>query len=216
MPAAPGVRRVLPRGVAQAAPTYPPPLARSFYARPSEALARALLGKRLWCGRRAGIIVETEAYLGPDDLASHARFGPAGRSAVMFGPPGHAYVYFIYGVHEMFNVVAGRDGEGAAVLIRAIEPLGVGVDPASGRGPGKLTRALGIDRRHNGRDLVAGGPLGIARGRRIARSAIACGPRVGVAYAGPWAAAPLRFWLAGHPAVSRGPRPAPPGSRSGA
>jgi DNA-3-methyladenine glycosylase len=187
--------------------THPPPLGRSFYARPSEVLARALLGKRLWCGRRAGIIVETEAYLGPDDLASHARFGPGGRSAVMYGPPGHAYVYFIYGVHEMFNVVAGRDGEGAAVLIRALEPLGDDVEPRAGRGPGKLTRLLGVDRRHNGADLCAGGALGIARGRRVAPDAIARGPRVGVAYAGAWARAPLRFWIAGHPAVSRGPKP---------
>jgi DNA-3-methyladenine glycosylase len=167
-------------------------------------LAPALLGKRLWCGDRAGWIVETEAYLGPEDAASHARFGPDGRSRVMYGAPGHAYVYLCYGVHEMFNVVAGRDGEGAAVLIRALELAGDD-RAAAARGPGKLTVALGIDRRHNAHDLVAGGPLGIGRGRAVPPAAIARGPRIGVAYAGRWARAPLRFWIAGHPAVSRGP-----------
>jgi DNA-3-methyladenine glycosylase len=195
---------MLPTGVAAAATVRPRPLARGFYARPSAVVARALLGKLVWCGRRSGIIVETEAYLGAEDLASHARFGRDGRSAIMYGPPGHAYVYFIYGVHEMFNVVAGRDGEGAAVLVRAIEPIaGIAGGPLAGRGPGKLTRALGIDRRHNGHDLVAGGALGIARGRRIESGRVACGRRVGVDYAGAWAAAPLRFWIDDHPAVSR-------------
>jgi DNA-3-methyladenine glycosylase len=195
------------QAVAVSAAAPPRPLARSFYARPSEVVARALLGKLLWCGPRAGIIVETEAYLGPEDLASHARFGPRGRSAVMYGPPGHAYVYFIYGVHEMFNVVAGRDGEGAAVLIRAIDPVrGIAGGRQAGRGPGKLTAALGIDRRHNAVDLTAGGELGVSRGRPIGARAVACGPRVGIDYAGRWAHAPLRFWIAEHPAVSRTPR----------
>lgn len=189
----------------------PRPLGRAFYARPAPELARALLGKLLWHRGRAGVIVETEAYLGPEDLASHARFGPDGRSKIMYGPPGHAYVYFIYGMHEMFNVVGGRDGQGAAVLVRAIdlgEPAGVGLgpDPHAGRGPGKLTRALGIDRALNGHDLVAGGALTIARGRRIGDGAVAIGPRVGVDYAGAWAAAPLRYWIDGHPAVTRAPR----------
>jgi DNA-3-methyladenine glycosylase len=182
------------------------PLPRRFYARPALVVARALLGKVLWRGGRAGTIVETEAYLGPEDLASHARFGPRGRSAVMFGPPGHAYVYFIYGAHEMFNVVAGKDGEAAAVLVRALAPIrGVPGGALAARGPGRLTRALGIDRRLDGVDLTRGGAVGIASGARVAAERIARGPRVGVDYAGRWAAEPLRFWIAGHPAVSRAP-----------
>jgi DNA-3-methyladenine glycosylase len=183
-------------------------LGRRFYAGASPDVAVRLLGKRLWCGERTGIIVETEAYLGPEDLASHARFGPAGRSAIMFGAGGAAYVYLIYGVHEMFNVVTGPAGQGGAVLVRALEPIaGVPGGPQAARGPGKLCRALGIDRRLNGSDLTCGGELGIGPGRRVLASAIARGPRVGVDYAGRWAAAPLRFWIAGHPAVSRAPRP---------
>src|SRR5262245_40154159 len=97
-------------------------LSRRFFSRPSEVVARALLGKVLVCGTRAGTVVETEAYLGPDDKASHARFGPTARNAVMFGPGGVSYVYLIYGMYDMFNVVTGRDGEGQAVLVRAAFP----------------------------------------------------------------------------------------------
>lgn len=181
-----------------------------FFTQPSEALARALLGKALVHGNRAGIIVETEAYLGVDDLASHARFGPTGRNQVMFGPGGVAYVYLCYGVHELFNVVSGPAGEPGAVLVRALEPgRGLGKDPAVARGPGKLTRALGIGRLHNGIDLRRHPDLFIAElrdGLPAPAGEIAVGPRVGVAYAGAWAEAPLRFWIAGHPAVSRPPR----------
>jgi DNA-3-methyladenine glycosylase len=180
-------------------------LTQRFFARRSDAVARALLGKTLVCGDRAGVIVETEAYLGPDDLASHARFGKTDRNAVMFGPGGVAYVYLIYGMYDMFNVVTGPAGRAEAVLVRALEPArGIDGGAAAARGPGKLTRALGISRqKHNGADLVRSADLFVAPGLRVAPERIARGPRIGVDYAGDWAAAPLRFWLDGHPSVSR-------------
>src|SRR6185436_5339280 len=119
----------------------------AWFAEPAPKVAHALIGCALVHRERAGIIVETEAYLGPDDLASHARFGSTARTSVMFGPGGVAYVYLCYGIHEMFNIVTGVAGDGQAVLIRAIAPLiGLPADPAIGRGPGKLTRALELDR----------------------------------------------------------------------
>ncbi len=164
-------------------------------------VAEALIGCVLVHGKRAGIIVETEGYLGPEDLASHARFGPTKRTSVMFGPGGVSYVYLCYGVHEMFNIVTGEDGHGQAVLIRAIAPHhGLPDDPQVGRGPGKVTTALGIDRRLDRKDLATG-PLFVAPG--LAPPAIARGPRVGVAYAKEWADRPYRFWWRDHPAVSR-------------
>ncbi len=183
------------------------PLARRFYRRPSPELARALLGKHLVHRDRAGIIVETEAYLGPEDAASHARFGVTARNAVMFGEAGFSYVYLCYGMYDLFNVVAERPGVGGAVLIRALAPAaGLDDDPRVARGPGKLTRALGISRAHTGLDLTAGDDLYIADGPRPAPAAIATGPRIGVDYAGRWAAEPLRFWIRDHAAVSRAPR----------
>ncbi len=165
-------------------------------------VARALLGCALVHGDRAAMIVETEAYLGPEDLASHARFGPSGRSSVMYGPGGGSYVYLCYGVHEMFNVVTGKGGEPGAVLVRAAAPLlGLPDDTKIARGPGKLTRALGIDRRLNARPLD-GDELFVARHRKPRDIAVT--PRIGVAYAGSWVDAPLRFVIAGHPAVCRG------------
>jgi DNA-3-methyladenine glycosylase len=150
--------------------------------------------------KRSGIIVEAEAYLGPDDRASHARFGPTARTSVMFGPAGRSYVYLCYGIHEMFNIVTGADGMGQAVLIRAIAPLaGIGDDPTIGRGPGKVTRALLLDRRHDRRDLATGA-LYVAAHVRPPR--VAVGPRIGVAYAGADAKRKLRFWWQGHAAVS--------------
>lgn len=191
-------------------PTQYRRLPERFFRQSSADLARALLGKALVHGSRAGVIVETEAYLGTDDLASHARFGPTGRNQVMFGPGGVAYVYLCYGVHELFNVVSGPAGEPGAVLVRALEPgPGLGSDPAVARGPGKLTRALGIGRLHNGIDLRRHPDLFIAEikdARPVPPEEIAVGPRIGVAYAGAWAEAPLRFWIAGHPAVSKPPR----------
>ncbi len=175
-------------------------LAASWFQRESEIVARELVGCALVHRQRAGIIVETEAYGGPEDLASHARFGPTARTSVMFGPGGVSYVYLCYGIHQMFNIVTGPPGSGQAVLIRAIAPhLGLPDDPAIGRGPGKVTTALALDRRHDRRDL-ARGALFVARG--VSPLEVSRGPRIGVDYAGAWAARALRFWWRDHPAVS--------------
>ena len=180
------------------------PLTRRFFSRPAEEVARRLIGKMLVAGQRAGMIVETEAYVGPHDLACHARFGRTKRNAVMWGPAGFSYVYLIYGMYDMFNVVTGPPDDGQAVLIRAIAPgPGLGDSHKRTSGPGKLCRALDIDRSHSGIDLTRGGELYVGSGRRIAPDQIACGPRIGIDYAGSWAHEPLRFWLDGHPAVSR-------------
>lgn len=182
-------------------------LPRSFYARGAEPVARALLGKllvhRSGDVSRVGRIVETEAYLGPHDLASHSSRGRTARTEVMFGPPGHAYVYLIYGIHHCLNVVTGAAGHASAVLIRALEPV-ANLDENT-RGPGLLCRALGIDRSFNGHDLLSD-DLYITRepGRRqVDRSEVVARPRVGVDYAGEWAARPLRFYLAGNRHISR-------------
>lgn len=168
-----------------------------FYARPALQVARALLGQVLVHGARRGRIVEVEAYLGPHDLACHSAKGRTERTEVMFGPPGHAYVYFIYGMHHCFNVVTGR---GAAVLIRALEPL----HPIDGRtdGPGRLTRAFGLTRDQN-RLPLDGPELWLERGAPVKPSQVRRGPRIGVDYAGAWAAKPYRLWLANNAFVSR-------------
>lgn len=168
-----------------------------FYARPALQVARALLGQVLVHGARRGRIVEVEAYLGPHDLACHSAKGRTARTEVMFGPPGHAYVYLIYGMHHCFNVVTGR---GAAVLIRALEPL----EPLEGRtdGPGRLTRTLGLTREQN--RLWLGGPvLWLERGAPVKACEIRRGPRIGVDYAGHWADKPYRLWIANNAFVSR-------------
>ena len=173
----------------------------SWFARDAAIVARALIGCALVHRQRAGIIVETEAYGGPEDLASHARFGPTPRTSVMFGPGGISYVYLCYGIHQLFNVVTGAPGHGQAVLIRAIAPnVGLPDEPAIGRGPGKVSTALALDRRHDRRDL-ARGALFIASA--LTPPEISVGPRIGVAFAGAWAALPLRFWWRDHPSVSR-------------
>ncbi len=180
-------------------------LPQTFFARPAATVARALIGCALVHRRRAGLIVETEAYVGEHDAACHARSGVTARNAVLFGSGGVSYVYLIYGIHEMFNIVTGVEGNGEAVLIRAVAPLvGLGDDVAIGRGPGKVTKALALDRRHDRRDL-ARGALFVARYRSPPRGAIARGPRIGIDYAGAWAAKPLRFWWRGDPSVSRSP-----------
>jgi DNA-3-methyladenine glycosylase len=174
-------------------------------------------------GLTAGRIVEVEAYDGPEDRASHARSGRTPRTAVMFGPPGHAYVYFVYGMHHCLNIVCGPVGQASAVLVRALEPV-AGIERMRARrgaaggpdarllaGPARLCQALGIDRGADGRDLLGDGPLvllaPIADDRAAARhwsAGIVQGPRVGVAYAGPdWADRPWRFGLRGHPSLSR-------------
>ena len=188
------------------------PLPRAFYARPVLVLARALLGRLLVhaCdGLTAGRIVEVEAYRGALDPASHAFRGRTRRNAVMFGPPGHAYVYFTYGMHYCMNVVAEREGKAAAVLLRALDPV-AGVermierrgtdDPMRlARGPACLTRALGIGREHDGVDLVSG-CLWVSdcppeyHGHRIVS-----GPRIGIRHGVEF---PWRLHLEGHPCVS--------------
>jgi DNA-3-methyladenine glycosylase len=168
-------------------------LDRRFFARDPRIVAEALLGKylvhRTESAFLGGRIVETEAYLGPEDLASHARFGPRGRSRHMFGEAGVAYVYLIYGMYDCFNVVTGPVGEPSAVLVRALEPL-----PGTERcdGPGRLTRALAIDRRYDGVSIVDDGRLEIVdRGEPAPR--VRATARIGVAYAGPWARRWLRY-----------------------
>lgn len=182
------------------------PLPRTFYNRRALVVAKELLGKVLVLTtngkRRAGVIVETEAYVGEHDLAAHSSKGRTARTDVMFGPPGHAYVYLIYGMYECFNVVAEPEGTAAAVLIRAVEPV-EGIDPGvKTDGPGKLTRAMGITRAHNRADLVSS-DLFIEEGRLIKPRQISRGPRVGVDYAGVWAVKPYRFWVKENPHVSR-------------
>jgi DNA-3-methyladenine glycosylase len=181
------------------------PLPRSFYARGAVEVARALLGcvlvRRLPGGTvRRARIVETEAYVGEHDLASHARAGRTARTGTMYGPPGHAYVYLIYGVHHLLNVVCAEHGDPQAVLVRAAEPLD-GWDARLG-GPGLLAAGLRLDRSHDGADLTKG-PLTIEAGPAPKR--VGVGPRVGVAYAGAWAHEHLRFADLGSPHVSRPP-----------
>jgi DNA-3-methyladenine glycosylase len=196
-------------------PRRPRRLSRRFFARPAHVVARALLGKVLVHGARAGMIVETEAYLGAHDLASHARFGRTRRNEVMFGDAGIAYVYLCYGMYDLFNVVTGSRGEPQAVLIRALEPrAGLAPSPDVARGPGKLTRALGLSRAQNRVDLIESAETFLCPGRRVASGRIAMGPRIGVDYAGPWALEPLRFWIDGHAAVSKPPRRRPQAART--
>jgi len=196
------------------------PLPRAFFARPTIQVARDLLGKvlvrRIGGDTRASAlrlarIVEVEAYLGERDAASHARRGPTPRAAIMFGPPGHLYVYLIYGMHHCMNFVTERDGQAGAVLIRAAQPLmpPPGGGPATARplsGPGKLCSGLGVTLADKGLDLTAGGALFVAQdGGRPPRRAAS--PRIGVDYAGaPWAARKLRFYVPGNPHVSGRPR----------
>jgi len=192
-------------------------LGRSFYGRPAAQVARDLLGKILVHGRAAGRIVETEAYLGLDDLAAHASRGVTPRTRVLFGPPGYAYVYFIYGMYECLNLVAERDGKPGCVLIRALEPV-AGIElmrrrrPAArlledlASGPGKLTIAMGISRRHNGADATTGS-LTIREMPGGPAFEIAVTPRIGIRHCADW---PLRFLIAGNRFVSRSRLAQPP------
>ena len=223
------------RSATEARPAPPPggegaadlgaPLPRRFYARPATTLARDALGRVLVCdgpaGRVAGVIVETEAYDGERDPASHAYRGPTARNRVMYGAPGHAYVYIIYGMHVCLNLVAETPGHAAAVLVRALEPL-AGLElmqrRRSGaawerlaRGPGNLGRALALTLGHNGADLTRG-PIWLSdRPRRRSAHRVATGPRIGIrrGVERPW-----RYWLDGHPCVSARRRAGtPPTSR---
>ncbi len=173
----------------------PGKLPRSFYARETLVVARELLGMHLVHagpgGRQIGRIVETEAYKGPQDLAAHSSRGRTQRTEVMFGPPGHAYVYFIYGFWNCLNVVTAAHGVPHAVLLRGLEPVEGLAD--STHGPGLLCRAMHIDRRLNGADLL-GDALWIEEpdGRRTPR--VSRSARIGVDYAGAWADKPWRFF----------------------
>lgn len=199
-----------------------PPLPRSFYRRPAAEVAADLLGCLLVHRTPDGVvlagrIVETEAYAGESDRACHAHAGKTARNAVMYGEPGHAYVYFIYGMYDMLNVVCQPAGCPEAVLLRGVEPLlGLEVmrrrrrvrrDTDLANGPGKICRAFGVTRRHNGVDLLES-PLWIARGALRRDEHVDRSPRIGVDYAGPDALRPLRFYVRASAHVSRLARPA--------
>lgn len=185
-------------------------LPRDFYLQDTISVAQQLLGHYLVFEHegqtRYGRIVETEAYLGSHDLAAHSCRGVTPRTQIMFGPGGFAYVYLIYGMHHCFNIVTGPEGQGSAVLLRALEPLGdLGTNTA---GPGRLCKAMGITREHNGYDMCDSalyvchpdGPLLRPDERMVSA------PRIGVDYAGEWALKPLRFLLDGNRYISK---PAP-------
>jgi DNA-3-methyladenine glycosylase len=179
-------------------------LPRSFYDRDTIVVAKELLGKflvhRSDGAERIGRIVEVEAYLGPHDLAAHSARGLTERTKVMFGPPGHAYVYLIYGMYWCMNVVTERKGHASAVLLRAIEPV-KNVETRT-QGPGLLCRAMHIDKRLNAHDLLSE-DFHIAAPIRARPFGIAKRPRVGVDYAGHWARRHLRFYIRDNPFVSR-------------
>jgi DNA-3-methyladenine glycosylase len=179
-------------------------ITRDFYARRTLTVARELIGMHLVRAEggtiRSGRIVETEAYQGPRDLAAHSSRGRTARTEIMFGPPGHAYVYFIYGFWYCLNIVTAAQGVPHAVLLRALEPVAGIADKTWG--PGLLCRAMHIDKRLNGADLCGDAlwlesPPASSRPPRIARSA-----RIGVEYAGDWAARPWRYYDKDSPYVS--------------
>ena len=192
---------------------------RDFYDRPTLTVAAELLGKvlvhRTPAGDAAGMIVETEAYIGEDDPACHAAPGPTRRNAPLYGPPGYAYVYLNYGIHYLVNAVTEAEGHPAAVLIRALSPVdgvalmrkrrapaGRHIDDADlCRGPGNLTRALGIALTDNLLDLVSSSL--VIEDRAYRPASVTWGPRIGinVGVDKPW-----RCWITGHPAVSRSSR----------
>ena len=178
-------------------------LPRSFYARPTVEVARDLLGKVVRHGPACARIVETEAYLGAGDAAAHSARGPTPRTKVIFGPPGHAYVYLIYGMHYCLNIVAETEGVAGCVLIRAVEPIGAVTRIAlASNGPGKLTRALGITLKHYGADLTRG-PITLHEPPDQEPFEIGISPRIGISQA---AELPLRFYIRGSRFVSREPR----------
>jgi DNA-3-methyladenine glycosylase len=179
-------------------------LPRTFYDRDTIQVAQDLLGKHLVHHdrgiQRIGKIVEVEAYLGPHDLAAHSAKGLTARTKIMFGPPGHAYVYLIYGMYHCMNVVTEPEGHASAVLLRALEPV-ENLETRT-QGPGLLCRAMHIDRRLNGHDLLSNDfyitqPGAAEKIRHIKR------PRIGVDYAKHWAKRLLRFYIKDNPYISR-------------
>lgn len=185
------------------------PLPRHFYNRSTLTVARELIGARLVRVlegvKLVGLITETEAYIGEEDLACHAKAGRTPRTQVMYGPPGYAYVYFTYGNHWMLNVVAEREGFPAAVLIRAIQPV-AGAEIMSARrngrdtfGPGKLTQAMGITEKQNAADLTdSSSGLWIEAGDLVPDEIVTIGPRVGLnTVPEPWFSKPWRFLVKG-------------------
>jgi DNA-3-methyladenine glycosylase len=197
-------------------------LSRRFYLRRDTVrVARELLGKLLVVpdeagNRISGMIVETEAYLGKIDRAAHSFGGRrTSRNEVMYGPGGHVYVFFVYGMYYQFNVVTGPVDEPTAILVRAVEPVENMERMAERRGntkprnltsgPGKLCIAMGIDRSFNGQDL-GGERVWIERFRTFKDAEISSGPRVGIDYAGEFVDRPWRFWVTGNDFVSRGGR----------
>jgi DNA-3-methyladenine glycosylase len=197
-----------------------PVLNQNFYAQPTLTVARKLLGQRLVReidGKRLSAqIVETEAYVGPTDTACHASKGRTPRTEVMFGPPGRAYVYLVYGMHSMLNLVTETENFPAAVLIRAVEPVaGVGIMQANRplknpqpknltNGPGKLCQALAVDRTLNNWDVTLGQTLWVEQSEFVVDDLVATGPRIGIDYAEPKDRdAPWRFWIVGNGFVSK-------------
>lgn len=176
-------------------------MTRRLLERDADAVARRLLGCLLQVRdsgtTRTARIVETEAYLGESDLACHASKGRTRRTESMYGPPGTSYVYLVYGMHVMFNVVVAAEDDPQAVLIRAVEPIGFA---ARTHGPGLLTAALGIDL-HDDRGDLRHGRIRLLQGPAPAE--ILVGPRIGVEYAGAWAQAPLRYGADGSPFLSK-------------
>ena len=193
-----------------------PPLPARFYNRPTELVARDLLGAVLHCTTADGVtvarVVETEAYLGPDDPACHAVAGLTPRTAHLFGPPGMSYVYFIYGMYWCFNAVTRERGHGAAVLVRAVHPTGgialmrrrrahVRRDRDLTNGPGKLCLAMGITGAMSGTPL-RNGPVVLRAGEPVPDEAVVITPRIGITRAADW---PLRFFVRDDPYVSATP-----------
>lgn len=174
-------------------------LGRQFFARPTLTVAKEMLGKYLVFQGKVGRVVETEGYLGPEDLGSHARSGPTPRNSIMFGPPGFVYVYMTYGLHFMLNITTEIGGVPGAVLIRALEPT-LGIKGAT-NGPARLTKALGINLSHKGLDITGKTMYLEDRGDKIEE--ITETSRVGIEYAGEFAKKPWRFFLKGNKFVSK-------------
>jgi DNA-3-methyladenine glycosylase len=177
----------------------------AFFARDALVVARALIGTHIVHGSRVARIVETEAYRGPKDLACHARAGLTKRTRTLFGAPGHAYVFFVYGMHECFNVVCKVEGSGHAVLVRAAELVSGFDDGERADGPGRFARAMQLGRALDGASLLGERLHLLPRQKRVR---VATSARVGVAYAGEWADEPYRFFDASSAHVSKPPKTA--------